>query len=319
MDPVFVGHEEYVREFLRRKEEGALPHCLLITGPQGVGKARLAKDLAKIYLAGDQKDQSDLQVESGNHPDFHQLCAGEETIKKQEIVDLIEESQKTSYLGGRQVFLIQEADQLTVQGQNALLKTLEEPQSQVAIFLTAVHEGQLLDTIVSRARIIPLHPVREEDLLAWLKDQGYGTKESLKDAVSLSGGCLEKALAYLEDEDWIQLRAEFFQKIQDFKRKSRDFPFVLTEDLLNKKAYLKDFLLLMTQYYRDVLVYKALGDQDLIIHRDKLVLIQGETLKNSSLYTIIKDIQESLTFLEKNGNSRLVLEGLFIKIQEEYL
>lgn len=315
----FCGQEEILEEFQKRKDQNTLPHCLLITGPQGVGKAQLAKDLAKIYLEKTKDDQTEDLLKKGNHPDFYRVSSQGESIKKQEVVDLIEEAQQTSYYGGSQIFLIEGADQLTSQGQNALLKTLEEPQNQVAIFLTAVHEGQVLETLVSRARKIPLHPVKEKYLTQWLLDQGYGSNPYLKEAVALSGGCPAKALDYLKDGDWLHLRNELFQKLQNFRRKSLDYPFVLKDFFLDHKDQLKDLLLLMNQYYRDVLVYQKIGDSQVLYHKDKVPMMEGENLKNSSLYTIIKDIQESGDFLEKNGNTRLVIEGLLIKIQEEYL
>lgn len=313
------GNEKILEEFSLRGQEGRLPHSLLILGDQGGGKKTLAKSLAQLYLRGDDPEKTRHLLETGNHPDFHLIQDKDKGLKKQDMMDFIEESQKTAYLSESQVFLIDHVDDLTPQGQNALLKSLEEPKSGVAVFLTGTNKGKILPTILSRCRIIQVPPLGQEEVRTLLKERGYGNREGLEEAVHFSRGSLGRALDLLDQEEKIKIYQDLFHGVQGFSRKSRDYPFVFSEFFLDHKDILEDLVFQLLVYYRDLLLLREDKESKLIYLPDRFQAQGGQGLKTSSLYTIIKTIQKSMEYFSHNGNKRLGIEALLIKIQEEYL
>ncbi|QVL56747.1 MAG: AAA family ATPase [Simkaniaceae bacterium] len=118
------------------------PHCLLFEGPKGAGKGAFAETFARELLKTTKKDPPDLRIlypeGKGNHHPIH-------SIKQ-----FIEETQLPPFEASRKVFIIHEADRMLPTSSNALLKTLEEPVSEVTIILLSSHVEALIPTVVSR-------------------------------------------------------------------------------------------------------------------------------------------------------------------------
>ncbi|NJK89097.1 MAG: DNA polymerase III subunit delta', partial [Myxococcales bacterium] len=155
------------------------PHALLIEGPEGVGKMRAARILAKILLCRAPRDRiepcescsSCRKVEAGTHADMSFVTTDDRSIK----VDEIREAEKLFRLraveGGRKVLVFEAAHRMTLGAQNALLKTLEEPNGKACIILTASRVRWLLPTVVSRCQRLPFRPIPDAELAAILVEE----------------------------------------------------------------------------------------------------------------------------------------------------
>ena len=166
-------------------QENRLPHALLITGEEGLGKFTLAKTIAGALLCeGDSgihkpcgKCRSCLQMEHMNHPDLLLLQKGihltsddrTKVISADDIGVVLQEAGRTGFQANRRVIMIRNAEDMTDYAQNRLLKTLEEPQEGIFFLLTSTKPDLLLTTIISRCRRIPLHEWPEAELIRILK------------------------------------------------------------------------------------------------------------------------------------------------------
>jgi len=140
---------------------------ILLLGPEGVGRYRLARAAAVEILGGGQRGQ--VQVEAGTHPDFLQLEPGAGIDGVREAIAAL---QRRPALGPRQVLLVRDADRLVGAALNALLKTLEEPPLGAAVLVIACDAHLLPETVVSRCRVYRARPLREAEVAEVLERAG---------------------------------------------------------------------------------------------------------------------------------------------------
>ena len=142
-------------------------------GIEGIGKKEFAKAFAKkILCIGDingKKCKSCLEFNSNNHPDFFIVEAESGKIKIEQIRNLMESSIEKPIIGQKKVFIINDADSMTKEAQNCLLKILEEPPEYLCIILVVQNESQILTTIKSRCTKVVFKPIEEKTLKEYLE------------------------------------------------------------------------------------------------------------------------------------------------------
>ena len=199
------GHRAAL-EFIERCVEGERPpHALLLVGPEGVGKTTLAFDLAAGLLCLDSDPQARpcracaacRKVEHANHPDLHRLApegAGQQ-IRVSQVQALAAELALLPLEGRFRLAVVEHAQRLNLDAQNALLKTLEEPPSAVCLILAADDSSTLLPTVVSRCARLRLGPVASEHIAELLDQAGLADRSRGAALARLAGGRPGAALA----------------------------------------------------------------------------------------------------------------------------
>jgi len=193
-----VGHPGALALIERAITSNRPPHALLLVGPERVGKTTLALDLAAglLCLAGDPADRpcgectACRKVAHGNHPDLHRLApegAGQQ-IRVGQIHQLVGDLALLPLEGRFRIAVLENAQRLNIDAQNALLKTLEEPPSAVVLVLAAGDATSLLPTVVSRCARVRLGPVPSEDIGRMLANAGIADGARGAALGRLSGG-----------------------------------------------------------------------------------------------------------------------------------
>ena len=191
---------------------GEVSHAWLLAGPAGSGKGPTAVALAAALncrverLVGCGECSSCLRILRRRHPDVHHI-APEGPIIPVDVVRevIIPEANRTPFEGAYQVFVIEEAERMNPAAQNALLKTLEEPQPHTVFVLISDRDEELLETVHSRCRVIHLEPVPEERIVELLEQEGASHEAALL-AARVSEGELEKARALAFEDDAAERR-----------------------------------------------------------------------------------------------------------------
>ena len=186
------AHEAVEKQLLKLIAEKRLPHALLLTGPQGIGKATLAYRLARFLLLpdsvggglfGDPPPAESLHVASAS-PTFRRAAAGShadllvlesDTITVEEVRKVAEFLSLTPAESPWRVVIVDSADAMNRNAANALLKTLEEPPPNAVLLLVSHSPGSLLPTIRSRCRTLRMQPLSESDfarVMAYVRPQG---------------------------------------------------------------------------------------------------------------------------------------------------
>ncbi|MHC4943651.1 MAG: DNA polymerase III subunit [Planctomycetota bacterium] len=172
----FIGHKKVVEKLSGLLEESRLPHALLFSGPDGVGKARVGRWLAAALLCpshGCGTCSTCKRVLGGFHPDFHEVCAdeGRREILIQQIRGLIEALFTKPFEASGKAALIDEADRMNEESQNAFLKSLEEPPDSTVLILVTSTPERLLPTILSRCQRIRFNRLSDEELDVFMAGQ----------------------------------------------------------------------------------------------------------------------------------------------------
>ena len=199
-------------ESLRRDfQSGQFVHAYLFVGSAGLGKRSLAGLCAQTLLCLAEAVARPCghcaacqQVAHANHPDVF-LLRPERSIGVDAVRALIADLQMRPFSAGRKAAIIEQADRMTVQAQNCLLRTLEEPPAGTVFFLLSEALGGLLPTIRSRCRILTLPPLQEEALCARLEALDIAPAQA-RMLSALADGSVGRALQMAQDEDCWQLR-----------------------------------------------------------------------------------------------------------------
>src|SRR4051794_4546796 len=187
-------------------------HAYLLAGPPGSGKRGAARAFAAELLAQDAPDADDARRRALAHPSPHPDLVWLEPRGTQHLVDEVRERVITAsayrpFEGGRRVFVIEAADAMADESQNALLKTLEEPADFVHLLLISAEPELLLETVRSRCQMVRFRPLTEEAVVEGLESRGLGDGSAERLAAArLAGGDARRA-EFLVSEQGRELRA----------------------------------------------------------------------------------------------------------------
>lgn len=201
-------HRPLLDEWLARRQQERLPHALVLSAPSGSGKHRLAGALAEALLCqqGDGaacgKCQGCHLAAAGTHPDLHVLMPeeGKRQVRIDQVRELVEFAARTAQFGGYRVALIEPADAMNRNAQNALLKTLEEPGADTLLILVTNQPSLLLPTVRRRCQQVTLPVPSTEDALAWLSER-IGDESRARALLNQAAGAPLHALD-LESAAW---------------------------------------------------------------------------------------------------------------------
>ena len=247
-----LGHETAEARFLKAMRSGRMHHAWLLSGPKGIGKATLAYRMARKLLGGESllstsldipaSDEIAQRVEALTHGNLFVLRRPYDTKLKrfrQDIpVDRVREvsgffQETAAETGTWRVCIIDSADELNRNSENAILKLLEEPPSNTLFILISSAPGRLLPTIRSRCMGLELRAVPEGQITAWLAEHGRGSPDLIDAAVRLSRGAPGKALALVQNAD-IVLRS-ISDYVQSLGRSAPDVDMIIAKRLAEKR------------------------------------------------------------------------------------
>ncbi len=229
-----LGHDAQERMFLDLFSKGTMPHAMIFSGAEGIGKATMAFRLARfLFKYGSIDNEQDAlfaaddlsekiansldvsssdpvfsRISSGGHADLLHIERAYDAAKNKRDASLKVDAlrkitpflRKTSSEGGWRVVIIEDADTMNRNAQNAILKILEEPPKDVLIILVAHRLGALIPTIRSRARVISFDSLHCETFFELLSRNGHALDSRKKELVyDLSQGSVRSALSYLKD------------------------------------------------------------------------------------------------------------------------
>ena len=321
-----VGRESTIAFFRRTIIGNTVSHAYILQGEAGMGKEFLAKNFAKALLCESNTGTpcmtcpSCKKAKSGNHPDIIMVASekdgsvGVDDIREK-LVDTID---IRPYEGKYKVYIIPKAAGMTVQAQNALLKTLEEPPAYAVILLLADNAGKLLPTITSRCTMINLGPVSEEKIKDFLMQVMHVPEYQAALQARLSQGNPGKArkLAAMDD---------FYEKVQEslhYLKKSKDASFEtrleFSKKIAEDKKQLSEYLDIFEMWFRDVIYYKATKDMTGVAFNEELNGLSKRASESS--YNGIQDILQSIVVardrLAANVNPELAIRLLLDTIAD---
>ena len=321
-----VGQEAVKEHFRTAVSSDRVSHAYMLIGEAGLGKNALADAFSKMLLC--ERDplhpcgvcHACKQVAAGTHPDvIHVTHEKPNTIGVDEIRDqLSAEVAIRPFSGKRRVFIVPDADKMSVQAQNATLKTIEEPPSYAVILLLCSREDALLETIRSRCVKLRLRPVPDRQLLSWLRSLEGVTEEQAELAAGFARGNPGKAQE-------MALSESFRERCTADLKLLTELPGGGTEQLLDGIARVREdhpdpgtFLDFVRMYCRDLLVLKKRGRrEDLIFPEwDKELTRAAVQTTLQGIGRILEETERTEERFRANVNPELAIELLLLAVRQ---
>lgn len=214
-----IGNQKIKQEIIQAIKQKKLSHSYMFIGTDGIGKKMIAKEFSKMLLCEQEdtycnKCKSCLEFDSENHPDFQIIEPDGNSVKIEQIRTLQRKIIEAPIVSEKKVYIINNADTMTVEAQNCLLKTLEEPPKYVNIFLIGSNENNFLSTIKSRCTIIKFQDIKKEEIQQFL-EKNYEITQVSDNMFELFGGSIGNAIK-LKDKQ--ELYNSVFEIIENIKR-----------------------------------------------------------------------------------------------------
>lgn len=271
-------------------------HSYMFIGVEGIGKKLIATEFSKRLLCNNEKIdcnecKSCIEFDSKNHPDFSILEPDGNLIKIDQIRNMQKKIQEKPIISKRKIYIIDDADKMTREAQNCLLKTLEEPPEYISIILIGNNESSFLPTIKSRCMIIHFEPIKSTEIKKYLQTEfGTDSINIQEDMLDIFQGSIGKAIK-LKDK-WEEYQA-YNKMIQNLD-----------------KIDILDFLNLAEPLYR------AKEEIDEILEYINILLLKKA--KGNFLYTnCIAIVENTKKRLKQNANYDMCIDNMLFNMWEE--
>ena len=303
-----IRGQRFAKKYLSNSiKSNMISHAYMFEGPSGVGKNTMARELAAILL-----EMENLF----NSPDYIEIKPDGNSIKIAQIRKLQSDILVKPYKSYK-IYVIDEAQKMTVEAQNALLKTLEEPPKYAIIILITNNKESLLDTIKSRCEIIKFTPIPLVEVADYLTQTGVD-KNRASLLANFSRGSMQKAIELSESEDFHIMRDEVQKYVETFLTGSMLDIMDIQNSIEKYKDNITNVLDLLVNYFRDIMMVKENVDSSMIINLDRLVFIKNMSTKitYSQLSKIIDIIEETKNKLRSNCNFNISIQVMTLNIYE---
>lgn len=321
-----LGHEQTIAHMKSAIEANKVSHAYLLAGEKGSGKKMLAGIFVRTLQCeahGSEpcgKCHSCIQAESGNQPDIIYVTHEKPgSISVDDIRGQVNgDIQIKPYSSPYKIYIIDEAEKLTQQAQNALLKTIEEPPAYAIIMLLTANEGMLLPTIKSRCVTLTMKPVPLPLIRQYLMEELQIPDYRADICAAFSQGNVGKAKRLALSDSFGEMLEHALHMV---KYISEMEPSDLVEDLKKINTYkmdIQDYLDLLTVWYRDVLMFKATCDANNLVFSNELNSIRDKAKDSSyeGLECIIKALEKAKVRLNANVNFDMAMELLLLTMKE---
>ena len=305
---------------------GKVSHAYIISGEKDSGKKMLAEAFAATLLCETNgrdacgECRSCKQAMDHNHPDIRYVTHEKPTtisvedIRQQINNDIVIKP----YASAHKIYIVDQAEKMNKMAQNALLKTIEEPPEYGVILLLTTNAAGFLPTILSRCVTLEMQPIPKDVIIRELMQRHGIPDYQAQVCASFAQGNLGKAIKLASSQEFNEMKNGMVSMLR--RMDSMDLFEIsrIVKGLEEYKPEIQDYLDLLTIWFRDVLLYKSMGDQEAITFRDEALIIkrQADGAGFSGLEKILEALATTKRRIAANGNYNLAIELLLLTIKE---
>ena len=321
-----VGQEQIKEHLQGALSSGKISHAYIINGEKSSGKEFIAKVFAMALQCENNKENpcqechSCKQALSDNQPDIIKVMHEKpNTISVDDIRAQINNDVAIKpYSSPYKVYIINEAEKMTVQAQNAILKTLEEPPEYAVILLLTSNVNSLLPTILSRCVVLNMKPVADELVRKYLMEQMQIPDYKAEVCVAFARGNVGKARSLASSEDFENVKNEALSLLKYIQDMELHEIVAAIKKIGEYKLEINDYLDIMAIWYRDVLLFKATRDVNHLVFREEIQALRHVAQRSSyeGIEEIIEALEKAKNRLNANVNFDLTMELLLLTIKE---
>ena len=286
-------------------------HCYMFAGPQGTNKTATAVEFIKGILCNNYTEKKPCnkcvscnKINHNNHPDVIKISPGETSIKISQVRDMIRLMKVKPYESPYKFFLVEYTETMGIPAQNALLKSLEEPNKSVIIILICNSREKVLPTVLSRCQIIKFNPINKDEFNMIMRKQGI-SEQNAGNYYDITQGCIGKIQYLLENPNVVigfQVIKEFLVKIIKGQ----------TYEIFNLSKWIKESKLSSKDITSFIIIILWEVLYDILISEESEEYI-GSNLSGDMIHDIIIETANIQSLLTNNINLQLQIEYMLIK------
>lgn len=321
-----IGHEQVITHLQNAIAMDKISHAYIINGPDKSGKKMLAEAFAMALQCesggneGCMECHSCKQAINRNQPDIIYVSHEKpntisvDDIRSQVNNDIVIKPYSSKY----KVYIIDEAEKMNPQAQNALLKTIEEPPAYAVILLLTTNADMFLPTILSRCVTLNIKVVADEVIKHYLMKQYLIPDYHAEVCVAFAQGNVGKAILLASSSDFNELKSAVLQLMKRLDDIELYEMAAAIKQINEYKLSINDYFDLIMIWFRDILYFKATNDVNGLIFKDEVYEIKRQAEKSSyrGIETILEALEKAKLRLNANVNFDLVIELLLLTIKE---
>lgn len=321
-----IGQEQMKEHLQGALSSGKISHAYIINGEKSSGKEFIAKVFAMALQCEKNKDNpcqechSCKQALSLNQPDIIRVTHEKpNTISVDDIRTQINNDVAIKpYSSPYKVYIMNEAEKMTIQAQNAILKTLEEPPEYAVILLLTSNVNSLLPTILSRCVVLNMKPVSDDLIRKYLMEEMQIPDYKAEVCVAFARGNVGKAKSLASSEDFENVKNEALSLLKYIQDMELHEIVAAIKKINEYKLEINDYLDIMAIWYRDVLLFKATNDANHLVFREELQTLRRVAQRSSyeGIESVIEALEKAKNRLNANVNFDLTMELLLLTIKE---
>lgn len=324
-----IGQEQIKEHLQNAVLSGKISHAYILNGEKSSGKEFIARIFAMTLQCG-QRGEGEVnpcgqchacrQALSGNQPDIiHVTHEKPNTISVDDIRFQINNDVAIKpYSSPYKIYIVNEAEKMTPQAQNAILKTLEEPPEYAVILLLTSNVNALLPTILSRCVVLNMKPVADELVKKFLMEQLRTPDYKAEVCVAFARGNIGKAKALASSEDFENVKSEALSLLKYIKDMELHEIIAAIKKVGDYKLEVNDYLDIMAVWYRDVLLFKATNDVNHLVFKEEIQTLRKVAggCSYEGIESVIEALEKAKNRLNANVNFDLTMELLMLEIKE---
>lgn len=321
-----IGQEQIKEHMQNTLSTGKVSHAYIIHGEKFSGKEFIAKIFAmalqceKEGIEPCNQCHSCKQSLSKNQPDIIYVTHEKpNTISVDDIRAQVNNDVAIKpYSSKFKIYIINEAEKMSTQAQNAILKTLEEPPVYAVFILLVSNINSLLPTILSRCVTLTMKPVKDELVKKFLMEELQIPDYKAEVCVAFARGNVGKAKMLASSEEFENIKAEAISLLKYIKEMEIQEIVAAIKKINEYKLEIQDYFDIIAIWYRDVLLFKATLDANQLIFKEEIQTLKKVAARCSyeGIERVIKALSTAKTRLEANVNFDLVMELLLLEIQD---
>ena len=321
-----IGNTHIVEHFTKAINSDKISHAYIINGEKGMGKKTVAKAFAMTLLCendGDRpcmKCRSCIQAMSDNNPDIIYIKPDKQTTLSIDHIreTLVGDISIKPYSYSHKVYIVDDAQLMNIQAQNAILKTIEEPPEYAVILLLTTNVDGFLQTVRSRCINLDMQTLKKTEIKHYLMNKCEVVDYQAEVSANMSGGNLGKAIEFAVSSEFSEMLSEVISLLKYIKDMQAYEVVLAVKRASEYKFRVEDYLDLMMLWFRDVLFYKVTLDANRLIFKDEILMIKkhAENSSYNGVERILKAIEKAKLRLNANVNFDITIEMMFLTIRE---
>jgi len=321
-----VGQERAIKILTKSLKEDKVSSSYIFVGSEGTGKKFTVIEFTKVLnclnlnkkLEACDNCHSCNEINKQCYPDLKIIETTTSSIKIEQIREIRKEIELKPFKSTKKVYIIDQAEKMTLEASNCLLKIMEEPPCYVIIILICSKIDVILPTIISRCQIIYFGLITSLKIKELLLNRLSNLEKNKAEIISrLAQGSIGRAFKLSSDKEYFTRRDRILDYLSIiFPGKYDDLFFSEVEKMISEIDKIEEILEMIKLWFRDILIIKRTGNQKYIVNYDKLEILsrKSQIYSKKSLIDIIDYLDRVEEYLMKNVNKRLILERLYIKM-----